>query len=122
MPSEMKVRVRNGRFKEVFWAGPVAPANNETITLQLDGQEHIWSKGNVVFPLDVVPATTYSAQLNGDLLVLTKYFKSSHRPEGLSVERWALRNGGKELVVSGSSEGTVLQHASWFRSLFTNDP
>jgi hypothetical protein len=117
MPSEMKVRIQNGKFKETFPAK--FNAEYETVTLELDGHEHAWTGGSL---FEDGRYTTYTAQLNGAIFSVVKHQNEWPFQEGNMVELWTLRNKGRELVVSSTSSETVYEHASWLREFITNEP
>jgi hypothetical protein len=122
LPDEMRVSVRKGKFKQTFWVPSAGPEEYETVTLMLDGREHKWSSNCVLCRLGIEGDSTYAAQLNGDTLSVTWRSHISVPPERTIVERFTLRNGGRELVVSNPSGETIYERASWFRALFENGP
>jgi hypothetical protein len=114
-PAEMKLIVHRGKFSEIV---PVnCFGSYETVTLIADGREHTWSEpaGNCGFAFER-GITTYSAQLSGTSLKLTK-----HLGPDTSTESWEITGNGR-MVISQRGQSAIYRRASWLRSLFTEEP
>lgn len=117
MPAEIKLSLHSGIFKQVYWAE--SSGHYETISIILDGQQHVWSQDDGAAGLDIV--LTYRAQRDGKSLVITRFFQQPDLPPTTTVERWELQSGGT-LSVSNGRLQAVYKRASWLRTLFTGEP
>jgi hypothetical protein len=113
-PGEVKLLAHRGKFSEII---PIDCFGYETVTLIADGREHPWSEPpsgcRVATELGI---TSYSAQLTANSLRLTK-----HATSGTFSESWDLKGHGR-MVISEHGQTATYRRASWFRSLFTEEP
>jgi hypothetical protein len=113
-PSEFKLIAHHGKFSEII---PIDCFGYETVTLIADGREHPWSEPPSGCRVATEPdITTYSAQLTTNSFRLIKHSGSS-----TFSESWDLKGHGR-LVISEHGQTATYQRASWFRSLFTEEP
>ena len=114
-PAELKLLARHGKFSEVI---PVnCFGSYETVTLVADGREHTWSEPastcHLAFESGI---NSYAAQLTGSSFSLTKHIG----PATIS-ETWNIVASDR-LVVTQNGRAATYKRASWFRSLFTEEP
>jgi hypothetical protein len=124
LPESMRVAIKGDAFKEDFAVEDVPLVAYEHLLLRVDGKEHRWSDDlyTPVWPAHVYGEYFYTAQLNGNDLAITRFYRVDGSTDRHQVERWQITVHGRQMTVRRDGQQTSYKRASWFRSLFTAEP